>query len=129
MREGQGGDRTREGNRGQRGHGQDTYLFLVKRGGGVTAGEGVREYLFLFPPRCLSLDLDLDLERDLERDLEWERDERESRRCFLRDRRCCCGEWEWLRLALLDRLPLLPLRFLPEFLGGGRVEGREGVLG
>lgn len=70
-----------------------TYLFLVNLGGGVTAGEGVREYLFLFPPRCLSLERDLDLDRDLERDLECEREERESLRCFFLERRLC-GECE-----------------------------------
>lgn len=86
-----------------------TYLFLVKRGGGVRAGEGEREYFLLL--RCLSLECDLDLLLDLLLDRECDLEDRESLRCFLRDRRW--DEREWLRLRLLDLLALLPLLCLP----------------
>lgn len=85
-------------------------------------GEGVLEYFLL--PLCLSREWERDLVLDLDLDLEWEREERESRRCFFLERRW--DEREWLRLRLLDRLALLPLRFLPEFLSGEEERFRVG---
>lgn len=54
----------------------------------MTLGDGVLEYFLL--PLCLSRECERDLVLDLDLEREWERgerEERESRRCFFRERR------------------------------------------